>query len=137
MKNIIPLIVLAAVTFCGNIPLRGAEATPSPTLEQRVSSLEAYVQNGDPTAGLKDKDGKIPAGLTTPTVGVPGPGANGWQMTAAALVLFMTLPGLGAVLRRAGSTEECPLRRGAVLLHHGNGHHSLVDLRLQPGVSRA
>jgi Amt family ammonium transporter len=94
MKNIIPLIVLAAVTFCGNIPLRGAEATPSPTLEQRVSSLEAYVQNGDPTAGLKDKDGKIPAGLTTPTVGVPGPGANGWQMTAAALVLFMTLPGL-------------------------------------------
>jgi Amt family ammonium transporter len=94
MKNIIPLIVLAAVTFCGNIPLRGAEATPSPTLEQRVSSLEAYVQNGDPTAGLKDKDGKIPAGLTTPTVGVPGPGANGWQMTSAALVLFMTLPGL-------------------------------------------
>jgi Amt family ammonium transporter len=94
MKNIIPLIVLAAVTFCGNIPLRGAEATPSPTLEQRVSSLEAYVQNGDPTAGLKDKDGKIPAGLTTPTVGIPGPGANGWQMTAAALVLFMTLPGL-------------------------------------------
>jgi Amt family ammonium transporter len=94
MKIIIPLIVLAAVTFCGNIPLRGAEATPSPTLEQRVSSLEAYVQNGDPTAGLKDKDGKIPAGLTTPTVGVPGPGANGWQMTSAALVLFMTLPGL-------------------------------------------
>ena len=94
MKNIIPLIVLAAVTFCGNIPLRGAEATPSPTLEQRVSSLEAYVQKGDTTAGRQAKDGKIPAGLTTPTGGVPGPGANGWQMTSAALVLFMTLPGL-------------------------------------------
>jgi Amt family ammonium transporter len=104
MKNIIPLMVLAAVTFCGDMPLRGAEATPSPTLEQRVSSLEAYVQNADPTAGLKDKDGKIPAGLTTPVVGVPGPGANGWQMTAAALVLFMTLPGLvlfyGGLVRR-------------------------------------
>src|SRR6185436_9741968 len=53
---------------------------------------------------LKDKDGKIPAGLTTPSVGVPGPGANAWQMTSAALVLFMTLPGLalfyGGLVRR-------------------------------------
>jgi len=49
---------------------------PAPSLEQRISSLEAYVNNGDPTAGLKDKDGKIADGLTTPTVGVPGPGAN-------------------------------------------------------------
>src|SRR5882757_5807294 len=27
---------------------------PAPTLEQRIASLEAYVGNGDPTAGLKD-----------------------------------------------------------------------------------
>jgi Amt family ammonium transporter len=38
------------------------------------------------------------------TVGAPGPGHNGWMMTAAALVLFMTLPGLalsyGGLVRR-------------------------------------
>ena len=46
--------------------------------------------------GPKDKDGNltIPAGLTTPSVGVAGPGHNAWMMTSAALVLFMTLPGL-------------------------------------------
>src|SRR5213594_2881872 len=86
----------------------GADAaatnTPAPTLEQRVAGLEAYLGNTDPSAPLKDKDGKIPTGLTTPSVGVPGPGANAWQMTSAALVLFMTLPGLalfyGGLVRR-------------------------------------
>src|SRR5215475_8770649 len=34
--------------------------TPSPTLEQRVAGLEAYLTNGDPTLSLKDKDGNIP-----------------------------------------------------------------------------
>jgi Amt family ammonium transporter len=86
-----------------------ATPPPAPTLEQRISSLEAYVNNGDPTAALKtakDKDGNaiVPDGLTTPTVGVPGPGHNAWQMTSAALVLFMTLPGLilfyGGLVRR-------------------------------------
>src|SRR5437773_2919751 len=77
-----------------------APPPPAPTLEQRVAGLEAYLTNGDPTTALKtgpkDKDGNptIPAGLTTPSVGVPGPGHNGWMMTSAALVLFMTLPGL-------------------------------------------
>jgi Amt family ammonium transporter len=69
-------------------------SAPVPTLEQRVAGLEAYVTNGDPTAPLKDKDGKIPNGLTMATVGTPGPGHNGWMMTSSALVLFMTLPGL-------------------------------------------
>jgi Amt family ammonium transporter len=73
---------------------------PAPTLEQRVAGLEAYVGNGDPGAvlkvGPKDKDGNatVPEGLTTPSVGVAGPGHNGFMMICAALVLFMTLPGL-------------------------------------------
>ena len=73
---------------------------PAPTLEQRIGAMEAYFQNTDPSAGLKvgpkDKDGNptIPAGLTTAAVGVAGPGHNAWMMTSAALVLFMTLPGL-------------------------------------------
>jgi len=81
-----------------------APTPPPPSLEQRVGSLEAYVNNGDPTAVLKDKDGNIPKDLTTPTVGVPGPGHNAWMMASAALVLFMTLPGLflfyGGLVRR-------------------------------------
>src|SRR5690242_6365774 len=51
-------------------------------LEKRIGDLEAYVNNGprvDPTTS------KIPG---------PGPGHNGWMMVCAALVLFMTLPGL-------------------------------------------
>ncbi len=81
-----------------------AKAPPTPTQEQRISALEAYVTNGDPTAALKDAKGNIPDGLTTPVVGMPGPGHNGWMMTSAALVLFMTLPGLalfyGGLVRR-------------------------------------
>src|SRR5258706_11435595 len=73
---------------------------PTPTLEQRVAGLEAYLTNSDPSASLKtgpkDKDGNptIPDKLTTASVGTSGPGHNAWQMTSAALVLFMTLPGL-------------------------------------------
>ncbi len=91
-------------------PAAAAAASPTPTLEQRIAGLEAYVGNGDPTAvlktGPKDKDGNatIPDGLTTPSVGIPGPGHNAWMMTSAALVLFMTLPGLalfyGGLVRR-------------------------------------
>lgn len=82
------------VTFAGPLPAADAPKKPEPTLEQRIASLEAYVTNGDPTAPLKDKDGKIAEGLATPTSATAGPGHNGWQMVCAALVLFMTLPGL-------------------------------------------
>jgi len=59
----------------------------SPSLEQRVADLEAYVNNaarGSDSANAK----------TLSNVSGPGPGHNGWMMTASALVLFMTLPGL-------------------------------------------
>jgi Amt family ammonium transporter len=49
--------------------------------------LEAYVTNGAPKV-----------------LSSPGPGHNAWMMTSAALVLFMTLPGLalfyGGLVRR-------------------------------------
>jgi Amt family ammonium transporter len=83
---------------------QGATNAPAPTSDQRIAGWEAYVNNTDPTAALKDKDGKVPEGLTTPSVGVPGPGHNAWMMASAALVLFMTLPGLalfyGGLVRR-------------------------------------
>ena len=70
-----------------------AAAVPAPlTIDQRISDLEAYVNNGA-------------RGTAAPSnISGPGPGHNGWQMVATALVLFMTLPGLalfyGGLVRR-------------------------------------
>jgi ammonium transporter, Amt family len=63
-----------------------APALKDPSVEQRLADLEAYVGNGA-RANAADTNicSKIPG---------PGPGHNGFQMICAALVLFMTLPGL-------------------------------------------
>ena len=101
-------------------------AAPAPAAEgpkltdtQRIDILEAYLLNGDPTAtlktGPKDKDGNatIPDGLlkNAPTAANSGPGHNGWMMTASALVLFMTLPGLalfyGGLVRKKNVLSVC------------------------------
>src|SRR6188768_4453880 len=58
-----------------------AAAAAGPSIEDRVGDLEAYMNNGARVA----KESKV-AGA--------GPGHNGWMMVCAALVLFMTLPGL-------------------------------------------
>jgi Amt family ammonium transporter len=69
-------------------PAAAAPATAAPPpatpaeMEQRLKDLEAYVTNG---ARGDDKTSKITS---------PGPGHNGFLMVCAALVLFMTLPGL-------------------------------------------
>jgi ammonium transporter, Amt family len=72
--------------FCADAKLA------EPTLEQRVADLEAYVNNGARTPDVASR------------VSGPGPGHNAWMMTSAALVLFMTLPGLalfyGGLVRR-------------------------------------
>ena len=73
-----------------------AAAPKDPTVEQRLTDLEAYINNGARvSAGDKTVSSKI-AG--------PGPGHNSFQMICAALVLFMTLPGLalfyGGLVRR-------------------------------------
>jgi ammonium transporter, Amt family len=74
----------AAPPETGTATAAAAEAVPSvPTNEQRLASLEAYVNNIDPSTGAASS-----------TVGVAGPGHTAWVMISAALVLFMTLPGL-------------------------------------------
>jgi Amt family ammonium transporter len=105
-KTIARLACAGALAALAAFSIPGAsaeDAKPTPTLEQRVAGLEAYLNNSDPTVPLKAGD-KIPEGLTTPSVGVAGPGHNSWMMTSAALVLFMTLPGLalfyGGLVRR-------------------------------------
>lgn len=107
--TILTLAALPFVASAQNAPAPAAPAAaepaktpppPQPTLEMRVAGIEAYLTNSDPTVplqvGPKDKDGKptIPTGLTTPAAGTSGPGHNSFMMVSAALVLFMTLPGL-------------------------------------------
>ncbi|MEI9893135.1 MAG: hypothetical protein WDN28_04300 [Chthoniobacter sp.] len=120
-----------------------APTGPTPTLDQRVGILEAYLTNSDPTVPLKtakDKDGNptIPDGLAanSPTAANSGPGHNAWMMASAALVLFMTLPGLALFYGGPRPQEEraqrlCPkprLRR--------SGDRPLVGLRLLAGLRR-
>src|SRR4029453_14309562 len=64
----------------------GTELQAGPSLEQRVADLEAYVNN---TARGVDNQASVVS-----NVAGPGPSYNAWMMTCAALVLFMTLPGL-------------------------------------------
>src|SRR6266702_3546218 len=84
MMRIFLLIGILAL-FC---PLHAQTSSPSasPSLEQRVADLEAYVNNSARGADTGSPMASNIAG--------PGPGSNAWMMTAAALVLFMTLPGL-------------------------------------------
>lgn len=104
MNKILLYLILAAAMPVASLPILHAAEAPTPTLEQRVGALEAYMANTDPSVPLKDNAGNIPAGLATVAGSNPGPGHNAWMMTSAALVLFMTLPGLflfyGGLVRR-------------------------------------
>jgi len=64
-----------------------SSAAASPSLEQRVADLEAYVNNSARGADAVN-------GQTISNIPGPGPAHNAWMMVCAALVLFMTLPGL-------------------------------------------
>jgi len=85
-------------------PPAEAAAPPAATTEQRLADLEQYFQNmGVGGTGGTEWASKIG--------GVPGPGHNGWMMTSAALVLFMTLPGLalfyGGLVRKKNVLSVC------------------------------
>jgi Amt family ammonium transporter len=73
----------AAAPAAAAAPADAAAAAPvdAKALEERVADIEAYMNNG----ARVSKESKV-AG--------PGPGHNAWIMVCAALVLFMTLPGL-------------------------------------------
>ncbi len=91
------LALLPGVALAQDAPPADPAAAPAvepagPTIEQRLANLEAYVTNGVPDA----EGGALGA--------TAGAGHNAWMMTCAALVLFMTLPGLalfyGGLVRR-------------------------------------
>ena len=95
---------------------------PLPPIDQRLSVLEAYIANTDPTVSMKDTNGNMT--VTAPaTIGNPGPGHNAWLLTSTAFVLFMTLPGLalfyGGMVRRKNVLSvlaQCFLITGLVTI---------------------
>jgi len=111
--------------------------TNAPTTEQRLESIEAYFQNGDPTAPYHDTNGNWtvsfaagPSIINTNLlnsigayVAYPGAGHNAWLLTSTALVLFMTLPGLalfyGGMVRKKNVLSvlaQCFLITGLVTI---------------------
>jgi Amt family ammonium transporter len=97
MKRFLLTLGLGALIGVSSFKTFAAESAapppPKPSVEDRLSDLEAYVTNGA-------RQTNAPTALATS----PGPGHNAWQMTSTALVLFMTLPGLalfyGGLVRR-------------------------------------
>ena len=89
MKKLILTLTLLAICVA-RFPAFAAEEAPAlkdPTIEQRIGDLEAYVNNG--TRAADTADNKV-----TSKISGAGPGHNAFMMICAALVLFMTLPGL-------------------------------------------
>src|SRR4029450_12052359 len=82
------LFLLTAVIAFSS-PLHAQMSSPSapPSLEQRVADLEAYLNNS--ARGADSANAHVASHISG-----PGPASNAWMMTCAALVLFMTLPGL-------------------------------------------
>jgi hypothetical protein len=119
------LLLIGIIAFVS--PLFGQTSSPSasPSLEQRVVDLEAYINNSS--------RGSDSSGIASNIAG-SGPGYNAWMMTCAALVLFMTLPGLALFFRWPCSREECPFCSGAMPRHCRAGHDSLVGSGLFPRV---
>ena len=103
MKKLILSLGLFALTLGFNASAQQPPAAPAapaaaaatapakkadPTDSQRIADLEAYILNG--ARGSADAKANVSSKLDD----VPGPGHNGFMMVCAALVLFMTLPGL-------------------------------------------
>jgi len=95
MKKLLLCLTLLGAMLAPGLKLSAADAAAAkgPSLEDRIVDLEAYVNNGA-------RQTNAPTAIATSA----GPGHNAWMMTSAALVLFMTLPGLalfyGGLVRR-------------------------------------
>src|SRR5438270_7956979 len=87
MKTIRFIVAALLLALCTATEIQAQSPAPSPSLEQRVSDVEAYVNNS-----ARGVDATNPQAGSN--ISGPGPGHNAWLMTSALLVLFMTLPGL-------------------------------------------
>src|SRR5438445_13146395 len=83
--------LIGVIALVSPLPAQTPSPSASPSLEQRIADLEAYVNNSARGADTGSPMASNIAG--------PGPGHNAWMITCAAFVLFMTLPGLALVYR--------------------------------------
>src|SRR6476469_10922602 len=103
MKKLFLSLGLLAVLFTMVSAVRAADAPAAPerSVAERLEDLEAYVNNG-----ARNGNTNAPSKIAG-----PGPGHNAWMMTSAALVLFMTLPGLalfyGGLVRKKNVLSVC------------------------------
>lgn len=92
MKKLILTLAIITTVFSGASLSFAADARPASDAD-RLADVEAYVTNGPRQTNS-----------VTALTNSPGPGHNAFQMVSAALVLFMTLPGLalfyGGLVRR-------------------------------------
>ena len=66
----------------------------------------------------------------------PNSGDTAWMLTSVALVLLMTIPGLGLFYGGMVRKKNVRRHRDDELRHHLPRQHSLAGLHLQPGVPR-
>src|SRR5438045_5184798 len=78
--------LIGVIALVSPLPAQTPSPSASPSLEQRIADLEAYVNNS-----ARGADTGLPMASN---IAGPGPGHNAWMMTCAALVPFMTLAGL-------------------------------------------
>ena len=96
MRKLFLLTGLCSSMLLAVPAMHAADAAPAAerSIQERLDDIEAYINNGSRNANTN----------TTTKIAGPGPGHNAWMMTSAALVLFMTLPGLalfyGGLVRR-------------------------------------
>ena len=96
MKYFYATLCLMMTCLAAPVGSRAADVAPAPerSVQERLEDLEAYVNNGSRNSSTN----------AVSKVAGSGPGHNAWMMTSAALVLFMTLPGLalfyGGLVRR-------------------------------------
>ena len=125
------LLLTGIIAFLSPLHAQAPSPAASPSLEQRVADLEAYVNN---VARGADTSSAIISNIAG-----PGPGYNAWMMTCAALVLFMTLPGLalfyGGLVRAKNVLSvlaQCLGIAGLVTILWWAGGYSLVFSRGSP-----
>jgi ammonium transporter, Amt family len=116
IRTVTNLAVAAAMMLgFGTASLSAQDAAPAtpPAAAAPATPAEAPKAEEKPAATMADDLGGYMNNVapTGPLVGVPGPGHNGFMMICAALVLFMTLPGLalfyGGLVRSKNVLSIC------------------------------
>ena len=111
-----PFLALIALTFMGSFCLHGqnnqtnnsAQAVQNETVSQPENTVPAVKDNNEET-GTDESAAKE----TSEEVSADS-GNTSWMLTATALVLFMTLPGLALFYGGLVQSKKCPVRSHAL-----------------------